>query len=588
MVLTGLLPGVLLVEALVGQGASRPDWWERCLYSTAAAYTIMVAGALLLSYLPGGPTQWQTVLAFDVVTVGLLAWVLWRGRRAQPGAPAWSFDADWRWVAAGAAVLLVVGALLRFTNLGYTDFQGDEARAALRAAAVLQGYEDVLLLHKKGPTEILLPTLIYSATGHLNETTARLPFALANVVALFAVWLLGWRLFNPVAGWIAALFFALDGYFIGFARIVQYQSIVFLMSILVLLLLYRLVRQPRALAGYLTLAALFLATGLLSHYEGALVALPAALLWGWLCWRERAQWRALLGATAVAAVAGGALLASFYVPYVLNPRFAATYYYLTDRRIGGSPPYNNLADIFIRTTLYNTTYAVALAIGAVVAGMMRAFWRGLRRPLAIGVSVVTVLVVGATIVNPQWLQLGERDFIFLPFLLLLGLVICMPKLTMEERILWVWFTAVMLLAIFFTEKPRTHVYTFFMPWYLLVGQILALGWRALAQRTGERTGTSPWHWRSGGGGDGLWLLCLPIHGQLPRSAAQLCHAAAAGLLGRLRRAGRQGALRLSPQQRLEGRGRALRRWRAARRLRLLRKRGLGASLVYPRRRSLHP
>ncbi len=56
LVLAGLLPGVLLVEALVGQGASRPDWWERCLYSTAAAYTIMVAGALLLSYLPGGPT----------------------------------------------------------------------------------------------------------------------------------------------------------------------------------------------------------------------------------------------------------------------------------------------------------------------------------------------------------------------------------------------------------------------------------------------------------------------------------------------------------------------------------------------------
>ncbi len=187
---------------------------------------------------------------------------------------------DRRWVLVGALVLLSTGALLRFTNLGYTDYQGDEARAALRAAAVIQGYEDVLFLHKKGPTEILLPTVIYTVTGNLTEETARLPFAIANLAALFAVWLLGWRLFNPLAGWIAAMLLALDGYFIGFSRIVQYQSVVFLTSILVVLLLYRVVKHPRALAAYLTLAALLLATGILSHYEGALVALPAAFLLG--------------------------------------------------------------------------------------------------------------------------------------------------------------------------------------------------------------------------------------------------------------------------------------------------------------------
>ncbi|NJN81565.1 MAG: glycosyltransferase family 39 protein [Caldilineaceae bacterium] len=119
-----------------------------------------------------------------------------------------------------------------------------------------------------------MPTTLYALTGHLTETTARLPFALANLTALFAVFLLGWRLLGPIAGWSAALLLALDGYFIGFSRIVQYQSIIFLTSALVVLILYRLYRQPRGLMPYLTLASIFLATGLLSHYEAAQVVVP--------------------------------------------------------------------------------------------------------------------------------------------------------------------------------------------------------------------------------------------------------------------------------------------------------------------------
>ncbi len=50
--------------------------------------------------------------------------------------------------------------------------------------------------------------------------------------------------------------------------------------------------------------------------------------------------------------------------------------------------------------------------------------------------------------------------------------------------LWLWFGAVMVLAIFFTEKPRTHVYTFFMPWLLIAGQVLAAGWFWLRRQIG--------------------------------------------------------------------------------------------------------
>ena len=81
-----------------------------------------------------------------------------------------------------------------------------------------------------------------------NRSTRRwrgCPLPLVNLAALFGMFLFGWRLFRPVAGWTAAMILALDGYFIGFARIVQYQSIVFLTVVLIVLVLYRLVQHAR-------------------------------------------------------------------------------------------------------------------------------------------------------------------------------------------------------------------------------------------------------------------------------------------------------------------------------------------------------
>jgi len=51
---------------------------------------------------------------------------------------------------------------------------------------------------------------------------------------------------------------------------------------------------------------------------------------------------------------------------------------------------------------------------------------------------------------------------------------------------WLWFGIPMLIAFFFTEKPRTHVYVFFMPWALLVGMVIEMGFHALWRRIGER------------------------------------------------------------------------------------------------------
>ena len=191
-----------------------------------------------------------------------------------------------RWDGATVALLALLAgtAYLRFTHLGYAELHGDETLVALRAVDVIQGYERALFVHKKGPAEILIGVAVYLLTGHLTEFTAHLPFALASFAGVGAVYALARRWFGPVAGWWAAAMVAVDGYLMAFGRMLQYQSVVFLMVVLTALLMQEAVAHPRRAGRSLLLAALVAATGLLAHYEGALAAVPA--LWLLIClWR---------------------------------------------------------------------------------------------------------------------------------------------------------------------------------------------------------------------------------------------------------------------------------------------------------------
>jgi hypothetical protein len=168
-----------------------------CMKKTHLILTLALAIAANLLLL--APLPHELRAAMVLLVAGFLpGWLLVEaltGRSASPPD---------RWMLAGALVLLVTASLVRFVNLGYADFQGDEARAALRAAAVLQGYEDVLMLHKKGPTEILIPTALYTLTGHLTEAPRGCPLPLPTWRASPPG--AGLAALRPLAGWLAAMF----------------------------------------------------------------------------------------------------------------------------------------------------------------------------------------------------------------------------------------------------------------------------------------------------------------------------------------------------------------------------------------------
>ena len=118
----------------------------------------------------------------------------------------------------------------------------------ISAAETLEGHSDALFLRGKGPGEVLLPMALWRLTGTVNELIARLPFAIAGLLMVLTVYLLGRRLWSERVGLIAAGLLALNGFMVGFSRIVQYQVLVVWMSALALLCVWEW-RARAALAG---------------------------------------------------------------------------------------------------------------------------------------------------------------------------------------------------------------------------------------------------------------------------------------------------------------------------------------------------
>jgi hypothetical protein len=477
LVLICLLPGYLLLQVVLSRGPAL-NWIERAVLAVGMGYGVLTLGVLLLHYLPGPLTRFSLLAFYDGLV--LLLAVL-RSRRAK--VPAAGVPLRHLLPLLG---LVLVAAFLRFGNLGYSEFQGDESRAMLMAAGVVRGEDGILFLHKKGPVEILLPTVFYALDGTIEEFTARFPFALANVTGMACVYVLTRRLFPnlTLAASVAAGLLAVDGYMVAFGHLVQYQSVVFLMMALAAWCAYVWYREGNAVL--IVLSVSFIAVGVLAHYEAILVAPFVA----WLFWRRGrnegwrfSRWlqRAVIAGTAFAVVAG-----VFYVPFVLNPSFASTADYIVGQRVGGGVFHNNLGDFFYRATFYSSTYYISfLVLGLLVFAAHRLLtWL---RPAIFGVLVLLVLVAGMAVAMffPQGLVIGSLDLAILPFALALALLVASPRATTEYRAVLLWFGAPALIALFLMQLPKTHVYTMFPAWAILVGVSLDRAISGIERRVGQ-------------------------------------------------------------------------------------------------------
>lgn len=480
------MPGVLLMHRLCHCDDAP---LERLFLAMCGALALSPLILLPIQALPGEVPRWLLWLACDGLSVALLL-----SQGPPPSLPVHGGESGISPLRAGGAgetlmptekgqrlgghafpnvrgplsgilIILLLGACVRFAFLGSAEFQGDEVQVMHMAAGVMQGWEDILLKHRKGPMEILLVALPMVMTGHINEWVARLPFACAGVGSLLGVYLIACRMFhNNMFGVLAVAILSFDGFMIAFSRIVQYQNVVLLMTIGGIWCAWRFAQGGAQ--RYLALAALFASVGMLGHYD-SMFGLPAM---AWLVlvggmqrgWQGMRQWGRNF---ALPVLVGIVVVASFYLPFVLHDYFARTVEYLIESRIGERTKtgfgLNNLIDYYRLSTFYNTTFqihtlAVALALCFVVW-----LW-SYARPRVVG-RIVAMLLLGCCGIlswNAAWFALPDgSNWAIVAFALPIAVLVLSPTTPLPLRTLVLWFGFPFVAESFLIADPNTHFYT---------------------------------------------------------------------------------------------------------------------------------
>ena len=358
------LPGLLLALLFRLPQVSLP---ALLLHALGLGLCWLISGALTVHYIPGAisRTLLLAVFAGGMFVLVVLAWM-----RA-PALTDYGDSKTWCW----ALVLLLLTAFLRLPGLGYHEFHADEAVLLRQAQRAVEGQDDALAEHTKGPGEIAVTLAVYRALDTASETTHRFPFALMSVGSVLALAWLGSRMMGGSTGVWAGILLATNGFALGLSRIAQYQPALLLFSVLAVLSMWEFSRSGDR--RWLAPAVAYSAFGIVMHYEFVLLA-PSLLYLAWLGWRRTYDRRSVAMALLAGATIAVFVVAAAYLPTLLNPHFSTTQGYLSNRM--GSVGTFNLAFFAEMGTFYNATVYFALLVALVVTGTALG-WRRARQPV---------------------------------------------------------------------------------------------------------------------------------------------------------------------------------------------------------------
>jgi 4-amino-4-deoxy-L-arabinose transferase-like glycosyltransferase len=365
---------------------------------------------------------------------------------------------------------LVLAAALRLPRLGYAEFHEDEVEVTSLATRTIGGEDYAVFLHRKGPEQMLPPLAGWLLAGRITEGWARLPFALAGLLGVAALTLFAHRLGGGAAGLATGVLLALNGYFIAFSRMVQYQAIIFFLASLALVCLWWALEEGET--RLIWPAALGLAASLLAHYD-ALLYLPVAAYLAWRIWQRR---RAARPALLVAGLLAAGVLLSFYIPYVRDPQFEQTRTYLVESRVGTAWLYNNLKPLRRLDADYSSRFylpvlwVLSLAVAVRYKPSGRAWW---------GLLGGALLAAWTTTRWPDaWRLSGSADLSLLPWLTLFGVVwLGLRRQRRDYEAVWMWWGVPLLAYGFLVSDPRTHLYVAYPGWAIVAGWGAAWLWQ---------------------------------------------------------------------------------------------------------------
>jgi len=463
VILFCFLPGFVLLPSLFPERDSL-DFLEAFVLSGGLSYALSILIMFGVHLWPGEMTLWQLLLGLDGLILILLifCFILRRFPLA-----CWSPGRFDQRSLLQVVLLIFLALFFQFTSLGYAEFQGDEIGVVMPARDAIVGQDDALFLQRKGPTQYLIAAAFALFTNGFNEFAIRTPFALASLLTMVALLVMGRTMFDERAGIIAGALLLIDGFSAAHARTVQYQYIVLLMITLTVYCAHRfLVAQDERTSGkFFGIGMCFFALGLLTHYDAILV-LPALCLAylrrNGLRWPPKSRLPTMIGAMVALIV-----LASFYVPFVLNPHFASTYQMYTQKKVGIGP-FNNLPKYVATCIFYNSTYYVAfmtiLSVGVWIMALGQALRSRYLVYLVSGLCVVGLLV---STFFPAALSLSGRDYSVLFFLPVVLIFTFSGRIEAALQLILIWFFFFFISKAFVERAPGLHYYGFSPAWALI-------------------------------------------------------------------------------------------------------------------------
>lgn len=215
-------------------------------------------------------------------------------------------------------LVALVSLVLRFHNLDYSDFQGDEIKA-LYLPEEGQTFFTYIMDQRKGPVQFIVTyALKLFDPGYNYQFFLRLPFALAGFLSVIFFFKLVKMHFGEKIAFYSSLFFATNGFFIAFSRIIQYQSFVIFFMILCLYYLSLAVSDDSYKIKGMYIGLLSWAVSILAHYDGVFIA--PFVLYLLITWFKKVEVTKNLkvGTFLMSGFTSLALLLSFYIPFVLT------------------------------------------------------------------------------------------------------------------------------------------------------------------------------------------------------------------------------------------------------------------------------
>ncbi len=344
--------------------------------------------------------------------------------------------------------LLVLAGVLRFVHLGYSDYQGDEIKALFLPDSG-QSISDFLLTQRKGPVQFLITYIlkIFDPT-YSNEFFVRLPFAIAGTLAVYFFYKFLCMHFNKKAAYYSTFFIIVNGFFIAFSRIVQYQSFVILFMVLALYFFSLAAVQKKWSIKGIYLGFIMWGLSILSHYDGVFIfpfVLFLLLLWlknQLLDFRALIKRKSLLNIKHAfgAGIVFFVLLALFYIPFIFNID-AGTQSYWQGRLVGTGGKISNSRYLF---SVYQPIYVIHIYTLLFIFGVIKIAYKNL--------GLLPVSKLFNTKIKYLLLPFLVRDFF-------------------KFAALFLWFFIPFIFLEVIVSIPGTHIYTYLLP----LSIILAFG-----------------------------------------------------------------------------------------------------------------